>query len=53
MGDRVRSAETFKPLWLLVKCWHCLFYVTDGWKVYPMFIELGDQNYQQDLYESG
>ena len=28
IGDR--SAETFKPLWLIVKCWHCFFYVTDG-----------------------
>ena len=41
IGDR--SATTFKPLWNLVKCWHCFFYVTDGWKVYPMFIESGDQ----------
>jgi len=41
IGDR--SAQTFKTLWLIVKCWHCFFYVTDGWKVYPMFIEEGDQ----------
>ncbi len=41
IGDR--SAATFKPLWNIVKCWHCFFYVTDGWKVYPMFIESGDQ----------
>lgn len=41
IGDR--SAETFKPLWLRVKCWHCFFYVTDGYKVYPMFIESGEQ----------
>jgi hypothetical protein len=41
IGDR--SAATFKRLWLIVKCWHCFFYVTDGWKVYPMFIEPGDQ----------
>ena len=41
IGDR--SAETFKPLWLIVKCWQCFFYVTDGWKVYKMFIENGDQ----------
>ena len=34
-----RSAETFKPLWQIVKCWQCFFYVTDGWSVYPMFIE--------------
>jgi len=19
--------------------WHCFFYIADGWKVYPMFIE--------------
>lgn len=37
LGDR--SAETFKRLWKIVKCWHCYFYVTDGYKVYPCFIE--------------
>lgn len=41
MGDH--SAETFKPLWEIVCCWHCYFYVTDGWKVYPQFIDPGDQ----------
>ena len=40
VGDH--SAETFKPLWQIVRCWHCYFYVTDGWKVYPGFIEEGD-----------
>lgn len=33
-----RSAETFRPLWELVKSWECYFYVTDGWPVYPVFI---------------
>ena len=42
-GQSLRSAETFKSLWSIVKCWQCFFYVTDGWKVYPMFIESGDQ----------
>lgn len=37
VGDR--SANTFQPLWNIVKCWHCFFYLTDGWSVYPMFIE--------------
>jgi insertion element IS1 protein InsB len=23
--------------------WQCYFYVTDGWKVYPQFIDSGDQ----------
>ena len=41
LGDH--SAETFKPLWDIVCCWHCYFYVTDGWKVYPQFIDPGDQ----------
>ncbi len=40
LGDR--SAETFKPLWNTVRCWHSFFYVTDGYKVYPMFINDGD-----------
>jgi IS1 family transposase len=41
LGDH--SAKTFKPLWELVEQWRCYFYVTDGWKVYPMFISDGDQ----------
>ena len=40
IGDR--SAKTFQPLWLTLKCFRCFFYVTDGWSVYPMFIEDGD-----------
>jgi len=39
MGDH--SAETFKPLWQIVATWQS--YVTDGYKVYPSFIEQGDQ----------
>ncbi len=37
IGDR--SGATFKYLWRIVHRWHCFFYVTDGWSVYPMFIE--------------
>ncbi|NES80512.1 MAG: IS1 family transposase [Moorea sp. SIO2B7] len=33
-GDR--SEETFEPIWQIIKCWHSFWYVTDGWKVYPM-----------------
>ncbi|MBC6480315.1 MAG: IS1 family transposase [Hormoscilla sp. GM7CHS1pb] len=40
LGDR--SAETFKPMWDIRKCWQCFLYVTDGWPVYPMFIEYID-----------
>ena len=40
VGDR--SAETFKQLWLVVKCRGCYFFVTDGYKVYPCFIEDAD-----------
>lgn len=41
IGDR--SKQTFKGLWLIFKCWHSFFYVTDGWQVYPIFINAGDQ----------
>lgn len=37
LGDR--SAETFKPLWDIIKGWKSFLYVTDGWPVYPKFIE--------------
>jgi IS1 family transposase len=41
IGDH--SAKTFEPLWAIVATWHCFFYVTDGWPVYPKFIPAGDQ----------
>ena len=40
VGDR--SHESFEPIWQIIKCWHSFFYVTDGWKVYPMYIEPED-----------
>lgn len=40
LGDR--SASTFKRLWKIVKCWQCYFYVTDGYKAYPCFIDNAD-----------
>jgi transposase-like protein len=39
-GDR--SSETFKLLWLTIRCWHSYFYVTDGYPVYPCFINNED-----------
>lgn len=41
-GQSLRSAKTFELLWKIVCCWQCYFYVTDGWKVYPCFIDPGD-----------
>ena len=41
IGDR--SHETFEPIWQIIKCWHSFWYVTDGWKVYPMYIEPEDR----------
>jgi len=41
LGDH--SAETFKPLWVIVATWKSYFYVTDGNPVYPGFIPDGDQ----------
>ena len=40
IGDR--SAETFKPLWKIIKGWKCFFYATDGYVVYPLFIDEAD-----------
>jgi IS1 family transposase len=40
LGDH--SSKTFQPLWEVVECWGCYFYVTDGWLVYPMFIREED-----------
>lgn len=37
-----RSHETFEPIWQIIKCWHSFWYVTDGWKVYPMYIDPED-----------
>lgn len=36
LGDR--SAATFKSLWNIIKCWNSFFYATDGYAVYPIFI---------------
>ena len=36
LGDR--SAQTFEPLWKLIRGWQSFWYVTDGWLVYPCFI---------------
>ena len=38
----IAKCETFEPIWQIIKCWHSFFYVTDGWKVYPMYIEPED-----------
>ena len=37
-----RSAETFKPLWKILRGWKCFLYVTDGYPVYPCFIDDAD-----------
>ena len=40
LGDR--SSKSFQTLWTIIRCWHSFWYVTDGWKVYPGFIEPED-----------
>ena len=40
IGDS--SAETFKPLWKIIKGWKCFFNATDGCVVYPQFIDETD-----------
>ena len=39
---RHRSHQTFIIIWSIIKCWHSFWYVTDGWKVYPMYIRSED-----------
>ncbi len=39
-GDR--SAQTFEPLWKLIRGWQSFWYVTDGWLVYPCSINSCD-----------
>ena len=34
-----RSARTFEKLWRIIRCWKSYFYVTDGYPVYPCFID--------------
>ena len=37
LGDR--SQNTFCHLWSVIRGWCCFLYITDGWKVYPCFID--------------
>lgn len=39
MPKAYRSHSSFQRLWFTIKCSHSFWYVTDGWKVYPSFIE--------------
>ncbi|MGF1591249.1 MAG: IS1 family transposase [Pleurocapsa sp.] len=40
VGDRGNTS--FQIIWSIIRCWHSFWYVTDGWKVYPGFIESED-----------
>ncbi len=40
IGDR--SHQTFEPIWQIIKCWQSFWYVTDGYPVYPSYIEPED-----------
>ena len=40
IGDR--SSKTFSELWLIIRCWHSFWYVTDGYPVYPKYIQPED-----------
>ena len=37
-----RDAQTFQPLWQQVEVWQCYFSLTDGWTVYPCFLDRSD-----------
>ena len=45
LGDR--SANTFAPLWQIIKCWGSFFYAPDGYTVYPIFIDDADHIVQK------
>ena len=47
IGDR--SSLTFQLLWVVVKCWQSFWYVTDGYAVYPKFID-GSQHVVSKTY---
>ena len=40
--EAVRSSQTFEILWQIIQCWNSFWYVTDGYKVYPSYIEPED-----------
>ena len=50
LGDR--SSQTFKPLWKLIRGWQSFLYVTDGWTVYPCFINAIRPFNSQNLHDS-
>ena len=37
-----RSHQTFEPTPFIIQCWQSFWYVTDGSKVYPMYIQPSD-----------
>ena len=41
-AERNPSSISFQIIWSIIRCWHSFWYVTDGWKVYPGFIESED-----------
>ena len=47
-----RSHQSFEPIWQIIRCWQSFWYVTDGWKVYPMYIQPEDHKREQDIYDT-
>jgi len=45
LGDR--SAATFWQLWLVLRCWGCFLYISDGYRVYQCFIDDLDHKREQ------
>ncbi len=50
LGDR--SAQTFEPLWKLIRGWQSFWYVTDDWLVYPCLINSCEFS-TENLYDEG
>ena len=40
--EAARSNQTFEQICQIIKCWHSFWYVTDGYPVYPNYINPED-----------
>ncbi len=47
------SAETFQPLWDIVRLWQCYFYVSDGLEGLREFYQSRRPYSQQNMYDQG
>ncbi|NES91382.1 MAG: hypothetical protein F6K13_20290 [Okeania sp. SIO2B9] len=51
MRSMIAPGQTFEKLWQVIQCEHSFWYVTDGDRVYPKYIQPEDQMVLQNLYD--